>query len=61
MICYKDKTWCTYTGCIKSKVCKNFLTKEEELKADNWWKEFKSKDITPIAKFTTKPKCYEQN
>jgi hypothetical protein len=61
MICYKDKTWCTYTECIKSKICKSFLTKEEELKADNWWKEFKSKDIAPIARYTTKPKCYEQN
>ena len=44
-----------------TRILQNLLSKEEELKAEEWWKDFKSKDITPIVKFTTKPKCYEQN
>ena len=58
MLCYKDKTWCTYTECIKSKVCKEFLSDEEKEKADKWWRD---KDKAPIMRFTTKPGCYEED
>lgn len=59
MICYKDKTWCTYTECIKSKVCKEFLSDEEKEKADKWWNTTGPYIPAPIMRFTTKPKCYE--
>lgn len=59
MICYKDKTWCTFSECKNSKDCKSFLTDKIKEDADKWWNIAGHYVPAPIMKYTTKPKCYE--
>lgn len=61
MICYKDKTWCTFSECKRSKDCKSFLTDKIKEDADKWWNIIGPYIPAPIMKYTTKPKCYEQD
>ena len=59
MICYKDKTWCTFSECKYSKDCKSFITEKIKEDADKWWNITGHYIPAPIMKHTTKPKCYE--
>ena len=59
MICYKDKTWCTFSKCKNSKDCKSFLTDKIKEEADKLWNITGHYIPAPIMKHTTKPKCYE--
>ena len=59
MICYKDKTWCTFSECKHSKDCKSFLTDKIKEDADKWWNTKEPHKPVPIMKYATKPDCYE--
>ena len=55
MMCYKDKTWCTYgKECVYSKNCGRDFNEEERLKAIKWW----GNENVPVCFFSDKPKCY---
>ena len=58
MICYKDKTFCTfYETCNKRKDCSRPLTPQVKAAAANWW----GSNDAPIAVFTDKPECHTDN
>lgn len=56
MICYKDKTWCTYKECKHSKTCKRFLSEQIKLDAKKWWNDSESEP--PICVYIDKPECF---
>ena len=55
MICYKDKTFCSFVSCYKHNTCNLFFTQEMFNDAMNWW----GNDDPPIAIMIDKPGCYE--
>jgi hypothetical protein len=60
MICYKDKTFCSFwERCRDGKECKRALTKECINQAKEWWKQFTNSDDAPICQYTDKPECFE--
>jgi hypothetical protein len=55
MICYLDKTFCTfYETCDKKNTCSLPLTPQVKANAKKWWGE----EGAPIAVFTEKPECH---
>ena len=48
MICYKDRWWCTGSGCAKAEGCGRVYTKEEQAKAAKWWDGFGSEAGPPV-------------
>ena len=57
MICYKDKTFCSfYKTCSKGDSCHRALTPKIELDAIKWW----GSESASIAIFVDKPDCYEE-
>jgi hypothetical protein len=55
MMCFKDKTFCTfYKDCAKSEQCDRPLTRQVEQDAKKWW----GGDGYPIAVFVEKPDCH---
>ena len=59
MICYRDKTFCSFLNCMHSNTCHRALTKEIRKMADKWWG--KGKDKAPICQYSDKPECWEIN
>ena len=55
MVFYKDKTWCHFKECVNFTTCKRALTNEVRALAEDWMPN------APIAQFTDKPDCYEEN
>ena len=53
MICYADKTWCTFLDCTDKKCNRRFDHKEMK-KAKKWW----GNDVPPVCTFYDKPDCY---
>lgn len=61
MICYKDRTFCTfYTECRTGEYCTSALTEEVKERAKQWWKASDSSDEVPISVFSNKPLCFEE-
>jgi len=60
MICYKDKTFCTYwLQCKDGYACNRALTPQVKEDADRWWKGFKHpEEEPPIAIYGSPPSCY---
>ena len=56
MLCYKDKTFCTFSSCSKTKTCPIFFTEEDHKNALVWWGD----KNYPVSIFTEKPNCYEE-
>lgn len=53
MICYRDKTWCTwYKDCADRQMCDRVLTPEERAKAESL--------NLPISQFMAPPKCHTE-
>lgn len=58
MICYKDKTFCTfYRECKDGKTCDRSLTEDVQYQAKLWWKS----NNPPICQFQNKPDCFVQS
>ena len=56
MICYKDKTFCTFhKECKEGKECGRALTPEVKRVAREWW----GNEKAPIAMFSEKPNCFK--
>jgi len=63
MICYKDKTFCTfYKECKFGDECDRALTPEVEHDAELWWNDSEgiSESSTPICIYSDEPKCFEK-
>ena len=57
MICYRDKTFCTfYTDCAKGSTCNAALTPQVENEAKQWW----GGEGYPICVHGEQPECYER-
>ena len=57
MICYKDKTFCTfYLKCFHGDFCSCSLTPKVLKEADEWW----GKPDAPISTFSTIPNCFHE-
>lgn len=57
MMCYKDKTFCTfYEKCTNGKECNRALTPIVQQQAEKWWG---NKDV-PINVYSTKPECFKE-
>ena len=55
MICYKDKTFCTYyKECRDGISCHRAFTPYEFEQAKKWW----GGDNFPLSVFQNKPKCF---
>jgi hypothetical protein len=59
MICYKDRTWCTFSTCsnFSRDKCFRAFTEEEKERAIKWW----GSDEYPIAVFMGKPECFTED
>lgn len=56
MLCYKDRTFCTYyASCEEGKKCSRALTPEVQAAAEKWW----GSDEAPIAVWADYPSCYK--
>jgi hypothetical protein len=65
MICYRDKTFCTYyRDCIHGNGCGCALTREIWDSAQDWWTNFmrdlKQHGKAPICQYAEKPDCHVQ-
>jgi hypothetical protein len=61
MICYKDRTFCTfYTECRTGEYCTSALTEEVKKNAAEWWVTFNNNEEVHIDVFTVKPLCFEE-
>lgn len=56
MMCYKDRTWCSFYEDCKHVECKIRLTHEVKQAAEKWWG---SGDGAPISVYVSKPDCWE--
>jgi len=55
MICYMDRTYCTFgLLCKSSSTCDRVLTEEITKSADEWW----GKEGAPICVFAEFPECF---
>jgi hypothetical protein len=55
MICYKDKTFCTFhLLCKNGSGCDRALTPKVIKDAKMWW----GKDLAPIAQYKDPPECF---
>lgn len=55
MMCYKDKTFCTYyRECKEGVECSRALTEEVQEDADKWW----GGENVPVCIFADKPFCF---
>jgi len=55
MICYQDRTFCTFgLICKNGHSCKNVLTEQVKADASTWW----GKEGAPIAVYTSFPECF---
>jgi hypothetical protein len=58
MMCYKDRTWCTFwTNCKNAPQCEHKLKLSDIDAAREWW----GGDNPPICQFKEKPDCYVNN
>jgi hypothetical protein len=57
MLCFMDKTYCTYETCSKWIQCPRAFGVADKLKALAWW----GKPDPPICVFADKPDCFEEN
>lgn len=56
MICFRDKTFCSYwQACTKGETCERALKPEVIVDGTKWWG---SEDF-PIAMYTAKPSCFD--
>jgi hypothetical protein len=55
MICYKDKTFCSFVSCADHETCPIFFTQEMFRDAMKWW----GNDDPPICIMVDKPGCYK--
>ena len=56
MICYRDKTWCSfYNECTHGKECRRALTDKVKEDASKCWD---GKGL-PIMEFSSKPECFK--
>jgi hypothetical protein len=56
MMCYKDRTFCTYwKECKSGEKCPSALTDDVRSGAKKWW----GSDDAPIAMYIDKPQCFE--
>jgi hypothetical protein len=63
MICYRDKTFCTYyRDCMHGSDCGRALTRKVWEDAQDWWTGFMLKlnvhGEAPICQFAEKPECH---
>lgn len=57
MLCYKDRTFCTfYKDCKNQEECVRPLTDKVRSEAMSWW----GSDDPPIMVFTEKPDCHKK-
>lgn len=56
MMCYRDRTWCSFTECKKASKCDRAFTESDRQKAKEWW----GGDDYPVCFFSEKPDCYEE-
>ena len=55
MICYKDKTFCSYwETCLMGLNCDRALTEQVKKEAEVWWE----KKNPPIVRYLGAPPCY---
>lgn len=54
MICFLDRTFCTYEDCSKWIKCSLALGPDVKLRALEWW----GKSDPPICVYAEKPKCF---
>ena len=55
MICYRDKTFCSfYVECDKGDICHRALTLSVKKSANEWW----GKDEAPICLYVNIPNCF---
>lgn len=60
MICYMDKTFCSYAEtCSYARSCHRALTPEVQAAADKWWEGCSGN--APICLFVDKPQCHSDN
>lgn len=58
MICYRDRTYCTfYETCDKRNDCSRPLTPQVKTDAVKWW----GGEGAPISMFVEKPECHTDN
>lgn len=58
MMCYRDRTYCTYwKDCKLGSECKRALTSEVQESAEKWW----GGPDAPICFYADKPKCFEED
>lgn len=58
MVCYKDKTFCTFDTCIEFFKCRLALTTKVRNKAKIWWD--RKDEEAPIMVFIDKPSCFKE-
>jgi hypothetical protein len=59
MLCYKDRTYCTfYKECEYGEDCIRALTEKVQKDAEKWWESYESKDQVPVSIFADKPDCF---
>ena len=58
MMCYRDRTYCTFwKECKLGPECSRALTSEVEEAAHKWW----GGEGAPISTYVDKPKCFEED
>ena len=57
MMCYKDKTFCSFSDCKHCHTCDSAYTGEHQSKAEKWW----GGKGAPVMFYVNKPFCYENN
>lgn len=57
MLCYKDKTFCSYwTSCKNGYYCDRALTEQVKQDAITWW----GNENAPLSTFSKCPECFVQ-
>lgn len=60
MLCFRDKTFCTYyKDCVDQFDCGRALTQQVKDDAERWGLTLKMKNA-PICMYTDKPECYNK-
>jgi len=56
VMCFKDRTFCRFTGCVVFNICPRSFTEELKEEALSWW----GSEDYPVCFYSTKPECYEE-